>query len=77
MLEMAFEIIKTIQTLGHIAYVSGNSCRDICLKKEPLTWNISTTASPDEVEGVLVKLHLPFSSKNKKYGEIKAKLNKD
>ena len=50
-----FEIIKTLKDSGYQAYVVGGSVRDKLLGRVPKDIDISTNATPDEIEGLFDK----------------------
>ncbi|MBO8126212.1 MAG: HD domain-containing protein [Firmicutes bacterium] len=43
------KIIDRLETAGYRAYLVGGAVRDLFLEKEPLDWDISTSARPEEV----------------------------
>jgi poly(A) polymerase len=46
----AFSIIKTLQEAGYTTYLVGGAVRDLLLEIEPKDYDISTTATPEEVK---------------------------
>ena len=50
--EAALEIIKTLRTAGHEAYLAGGCVRDLLLGREPEDYDVATSATPDIVLGM-------------------------
>ena len=48
-------IITMIEHSGHEAYVVGGCVRDILMGREPDDWDITTSATPDEIKRIFVK----------------------
>lgn len=48
-------IITTLTTVGFEAYVVGGCVRDLLLKKTPKDWDITTSASPEEIQKLFPK----------------------
>ncbi len=48
----ANHIVKTIQAAGFEAYVVGGCVRDSILGREPMDWDITTSARPEEVKAL-------------------------
>lgn len=48
--EQVIFIIKTIQAAGHDAYAVGGCIRDSLLGRQPSDWDITTSASPEQVK---------------------------
>ena len=48
-------IIKMIEHSGHEAYVVGGCVRDILMGREPDDWDITTSATPEEIKRIFVK----------------------
>lgn len=48
-------IIQMIEHSGHEAFVVGGCVRDILMGREPDDWDITTSATPDEVKRIFVK----------------------
>jgi len=48
-------IIKTLNNNNHKAYVVGGCIRDSILNKQPKDWDISTSASPNEIKKIFSK----------------------
>ena len=46
------EIIELLEKAGFSAYAVGGSVRDSLLKKKPQDWDITTSASPEEIQEV-------------------------
>lgn len=44
------KIINTLESNGHSAYVVGGCVRDCLLGKEPHDWDITTSATPDQIK---------------------------
>lgn len=58
------EILNLLHNKGHIAYIVGGSCRDYLLGRVPKDFDITTSATPDEIlnifpEGKLVSESFP------------------
>src|SRR5437773_9350316 len=47
--ELAVEIIRTLRSKGHEAYLVGGCVRDLVMKIEPADYDIATSALPDEI----------------------------
>ena len=50
--EQVTNIIETLQTNGHEAYAVGGCVRDLYLGKTPADWDITTSASPEQVKSL-------------------------
>lgn len=50
--ELAIQICSTLREGGHQAYLVGGCVRDILLGREPTDYDVSTDATPDEVQRV-------------------------
>ena len=50
-----FEIVKKLQDAGFITYIVGGAIRDLMLGREPKDYDISTSATPEEVRAVFGK----------------------
>ena len=48
-------IIDTLMQAGYEAYAVGGCIRDSLLGREPKDWDITTSASPDEVKALFPK----------------------
>jgi poly(A) polymerase len=48
----ALKVIHTLQQAGHVAYLVGGSVRDLLLGDEPKDYDISTSASPEEIKAL-------------------------
>ena len=48
-------IITMIEHSGHEAYVVGGCVRDILMGREPDDWDITTSATPEEIKRIFVK----------------------
>ena len=46
------QIIERLESCGHEAYAVGGCVRDSILGKEPADWDITTSASPEEVKAL-------------------------
>jgi putative nucleotidyltransferase with HDIG domain len=46
------DVLRTLWTNGHAAYVVGGSVRDVFLGREPLDWDLATDARPDRVQAL-------------------------
>ena len=55
MYKTAVTIVERLQKEGYKAYFAGGSVRDMLLGLEPKDYDIVTTATPDEIEGLLPK----------------------
>lgn len=68
-----FEILKKINSAGFSAYIVGGSVRDILLNIEPKDYDITTSATPDEIKDIFktqkILLH------GEKYGTISVRYN--
>ncbi len=51
----AIKIVEILQKAGHAAYFAGGSVRDFLMEKEPMDYDIATSAKPDEIEDLLEK----------------------
>jgi poly(A) polymerase len=67
----AYQIVETLQKAGHKAYWAGGCVRDMLMEKEPVDYDIATSAHPDEIEDLLEKT-IPIG---KKFGVILAVQN--
>jgi poly(A) polymerase len=47
--EAAIEIIRTLRSAGHEAYLAGGCVRDLLLGREPQDYDVATSATPDIV----------------------------
>ncbi len=47
--EKAVEVIRTLRSRGHQAYLVGGCVRDLLLGREPADYDVATDATPDEV----------------------------
>jgi poly(A) polymerase len=47
--EAAIEIIRTLRSAGHEAYLAGGCVRDLLLGREPQDYDVATSATPDLV----------------------------
>jgi poly(A) polymerase len=50
--EAAFEILKRLQAAGYEAYFAGGCVRDLLLGREPMDYDVATSATPDVVLGM-------------------------
>ena len=48
-LEAAIDIIRTLRSAGHEAYLAGGCVRDLLLGREPQDYDVATSATPDIV----------------------------
>ncbi len=46
----ALEIVKTLQEHGYKAFFAGGCVRDMLLGREPKDWDITTNATPEEIQ---------------------------
>ena len=53
MLNTAVQIVKKFQEAGYEAYFAGGSVRDMLMEREPVDYDIATSATPDEIESLL------------------------
>ena len=53
----AFEIVSSLQDNGFEAYIVGGAIRDLILGREPKDFDISTSATPEEVRAVFGRRH--------------------
>lgn len=44
------DILTTLKTAGFEAFIVGGSLRDILLKREPKDWDVTTNATPEEIQ---------------------------
>lgn len=68
MKQTSIEIVKKLQDAGFEAYWAGGCVRDMVLGKEPIDFDIVTSAKPEEIEAILEKT-IPIG---KKFGVILA-----
>src|ERR1700752_4752766 len=47
--EAALNILKTLRGAGHEAYLAGGCVRDLLLGREPVDYDVATSATPDIV----------------------------
>ena len=66
MQKTAIQIVKKFQEAGYEAYFAGGSVRDMLMEKEPMDYDIATSATPDEIEKLMSKT-IPVG---KKFGVI-------
>ena len=50
--EKVNKIIHTLQEHGYEAYAVGGCVRDSCLGREPMDWDITTSAMPEETKAL-------------------------
>jgi tRNA nucleotidyltransferase (CCA-adding enzyme) len=48
--EKVNKVIETLEAAGYQGYVVGGCVRDIILGREPLDWDVCTTAKPEEIK---------------------------
>ena len=53
----AYEIVSQLQDNGYEAYIVGGAIRDLLLGRTPKDFDISTSATPEEVRGVFGRRH--------------------
>lgn len=58
MLAVAQKIVEVFQKQGHQALFAGGCVRDMLLQKEPLDYDIATSARPDDIEKIIRQSHL-------------------
>lgn len=49
------DTIKTLKNKGFEAYIVGGCVRDLILKREPKDWDITTNATPEEIQSCFIK----------------------
>ena len=54
----ALDIIKQLGDAGHDAYIVGGCVRDCALGKSPGDWDITTSATPDEMKVIFKGKHI-------------------
>ncbi len=47
--EAALEIVRTLRGAGYEAYLAGGCVRDLLLGREPVDYDVATSATPDVV----------------------------
>ena len=65
-LKNVLSVIAILQNEKHEAYIIGGCVRDLLLKKIPKDWDVTTSATPDEIE----KLFDHTYTQNSKYGTV-------
>ena len=63
--DMVRGIAKTLEKAGFEAYLVGGCVRDIMLGREPKDWDITTSATPDEIQAIF-----PDSVYENKFGTV-------
>ncbi len=53
--EGVLNVVKTIQNGGFEAYLVGGCVRDLILDRTPKDWDITTNATPEEIQGLFIK----------------------
>lgn len=48
-------IVNQLKSKGHLAFIVGGAVRDLCLNIKPEEFDISTSATPDEIEKIFKK----------------------
>lgn len=66
----AIQIVKKLQDSGYEAYFAGGSVRDMLMEREPVDYDIATSAKPDEIEEVLGKNEIHITDKEKQLCKI-------
>lgn len=56
-------IVDQLQNAGFEAYVVGGAVRDICLKRPVMDWDVTTSASPDQIKSLFFRIR-QFSLKH-------------
>lgn len=74
--KQANSIILGLRQEGHDAYVVGGCVRDSLLGKEPHDWDISTSATPDEVKLYLFRHGIRSIDTGLKHGTVTAYISK-
>lgn len=85
MLNTAIQIVKKFQDAGFEAYFAGGPVRDMLMEREPVDYDIATSAKPDEIEAILGKKKILLTDDEhhlchiipvgKKFGVMMAVLN--
>jgi tRNA nucleotidyltransferase (CCA-adding enzyme) len=57
------DIIELLEKAGFLAYAVGGCVRDFLLKKEPQDWDITTNASPEQIQEVLKEYKTFYENK--------------
>ena len=52
------EIIATLQNAGYEAYIVGGAVRDFLIDRQPKDYDLSTSATPEEIKKVFRKQHV-------------------
>ncbi|MFA7201579.1 MAG: HDIG domain-containing metalloprotein [Candidatus Paceibacterota bacterium] len=63
------DIIRTLQERGFLAYIVGGCVRDIILGIEPKDWDITTSATPEQIQEIF-----PESVYENKFGTVGVKI---
>lgn len=45
-------IIERLKKRGHLAYIVGGAVRDMCMNRDPVDWDITTSARPREIKEI-------------------------
>ena len=70
--EKVNKIIHTLQEHGYEAYAVGGCVRDSFLGREPMDWDITTSAMPEETKALFL-LHLLRSRAWNNYGASRSR----
>lgn len=62
-------LLHRLDKAGYEAYIVGGCVRDMYLGRIPHDWDITTSATPDEIENLFNKDHKVFDT-GKEYGTI-------
>ena len=54
----ASDVVRELQEAGYEAYIVGGSVRDLLLGKIPKDFDVATSATPEEVQGVFPRCYL-------------------
>lgn len=69
----ALFLLKIFKISGYEAYLVGGCVRDLLLGKKPNDWDITTSAQPKEICGIMNKFNVKiFNNSGIKYGTISA-----
>ena len=50
----ALYVIEKLKKAGHTAYIVGGGVRDLLIKRTPKDFDISTSASPEEIKHIFI-----------------------
>ena len=66
----AIQIVKKLRDAGYEAYFAGGSVRDLLMEKEPVDYDIATSAKPDEIEEILGRNEIRITDKEQRLCKI-------